>query len=367
VRFQYEISDSLLESGFTDVQLQNNGELIHISPKTMKRILPLTFKEQQVKLRKSKRVPNKSYFESFEDRKARLKRLYGLKLLEVVPKNGESGTTEVGILKLAEKAAATFVETISCQPGVPTVGIGGGQTLRLMSIYLELAEVRPFVSAPLNFVMRVPEEKIFDSDALAKSIYRTAGRGSSPGFGILPTPTNDPLAAATWHRMLFDANPEIRKAFHACINPDVVFVGAGNFYENSQTITKLTKHMGMDYEFLNSMNPRPVGDINFCFFDKDGRDISSAVLEKFTAQHGEPVSTFFPEEPWCHPFFVGVNIARMKKMVEEDKPVVVVAGCDEGAKAHCLRALLKAEVMNGLVTDSTTMDALLRFEEQPAA
>lgn len=363
MRRNYEIADSLVEKGFETVQFEDTGETISINQKNITPILDLTFREQKVKLRLPDRQPSKAYFEPFEARVARLKHHHGLKILEVVRKNGESGTEDGGIL-LAQRAARTFAKTVGKEEkAVPTVGIGGGQTLRLMALYLDLEEFRPFTSTPLNFVMRVPEEKIFDSDALAKSVYRNAGRGSSPGFSIPPTPTDKPLAAAKWHHKLFTENPEIRRAFRACIDPDVVFVGAGNFYEDSQAINKLTAHLGMDYKFLSSLHPRPVGDMNFCFFDKDGNDITSTALQKLTGKNGQAVSTYFPDEPSCHPFFLGLNMEHMKKMVSDNKTVVVVAGCDEGSKARCLHALLKSKTMNGLVTDSKTMDALLALAD----
>jgi DNA-binding transcriptional regulator LsrR (DeoR family) len=375
-RQQNEIADALVKDlKFQYVESRDKTERIRIDPKNMRRILDLTFREQQVKLVRATKETSSPRFESFEGRKERLKRAYALEILEVVPKSEESDGKDAdkeagkeagkgtGMASLAEHAASLFVRIISEQTGVPTVGVGGGQTLRWMSLYVDLREVKPFISAPLNFVTRVPEAQIFDSNAQSKFIFRTAGKGASPGFGIPPTPTDSTQDALNWHRMLFDANNEIRNAFHACVNPDVIFVGAGNFYEKSEAITKLTAYLGMDHEFLSGMTPPPIGDINFCFFDSEGQDITGKLLERMTAKLGKPVSTFFPDEPWCHPFFVGLNMARMKQMVEEQKPVVVVAGCDAGAKAHCLAALMKAKVINGLVTDSTTMDALLSFVE----
>ena len=171
--------------------------------------------------------------------------------------------------------------------------------------------------------------------------------------------------AASCHGDLFRENKDVRDVFKDSLDADVVFVGTGNFERNSQSISRVYRHLGIDYETLARMKPKPVGDINLCFFDRGGNDLTPDILRKLpkgsvpkdVLENG----TFFPEDEDCHGFLVGMNLRFLKKMVRNDKTVVLVAG-DGGCKTDAIYTCLRAGIVNALVTDNTTMESLLTPE-----
>jgi Putative sugar-binding domain len=262
---------------------------------------------------------------------------------------------------------------LNTQGSSKRIAIGGGRTLRDMTIALECGNSSATIAAT-NYATRIPEDEIFDSSYLAMKVHwlfegsraEVVSIPPLPGGGLAsdhggPSDVNgDRREAAGWHSDLYRRNKDIAALFKKSTESDVVFLGAGEFDGDSPSIKRVYKHLGVTYEMLKSMNPPPAGDINLSFFDDNGNDITKKILEMVIPEDREdwdPVAgSFFGSDEMCHPFLVGMSIACLQKMVRDEKTVVLVAGGDGKGKA--IRAALRTRAVNALVTDITTFNFL---------
>ena len=297
---------------------------------------------------------------SFKQHVEQIRHSYSLKELFVLPeKAGEAGLPG----SLAEQGAMAFHDIVSRFQG-------GGQTMHEMMPWIQLNRSKEMTVVATNYVTRTPKGKVYDSSYLAMQLHWLYSVSKARIIGIPPLPTKSPADAAAWHGDLFNRNQGIQKVFKYSLNADIVFLGAGNYDKKSPTMTKLYRHVGIDGAEVAARDNPPVGDINFCLFDGAGSDITLQVLnehakgfnllehDKFKAK-----SSFFDHvEAYSHPFLAAFNIACLQRFVRADKTVVVVAGGKDGDKAPALRALMKARVINGLVTDPVTLARLVALD-----
>ncbi len=303
-------------------------------------------------------------FGPFKKRKAALKRIYNLQEL-CVPAPDES--TPGNVFHLYREAANCFEALIDNHSGAPpVVGIGGGQTIFEMTWHISPPE-RDFVVTALNYATRASDEDMHDSTYLASAVKRLCRKSRAHVLSLPPLHSDKPEAAAQWHSMLYGMNADIRRHFRKTLEPDIVFVGTGNFYAESPSITRFYEPLRITFETLQRF--RPVGDINLNFFDGDGIDVTPQVLQGHLEQTCPALlkkmsrGSFFKHENHSHPFLLGLNVERLKDLVRRGKKVVVVAGGDRG-KTESIHTLLKHKIANGLVTDVLTMDRLLNLNER---
>ena len=302
----------------------------------------------------------RSTVEQFNDSVARLKTAYGLKEASVaMPSAEESGGNPP---PLGKQAAALFADLIQRHGATPTVGIGGGRTMREMAFWLNPPQVQLTVCAT-NYATRIPDSEVYDSSYLAMNVHWLCSKSQAKILSLPPLPSGDPALAARWHSNLFRSNPDIVRLFEESLDADIIFVGTGNFDRLSPSISRVFSHLGISFETLSTMEPHPVGDINLCFFDRTGKDITPQILMENLKGKIPPkelaAGTFFKSHPFCHAFLVGMNIDCLKDLVSRDKTVVLVAG-GQGTKTDAIHTLLRAKIVNGLVTDAITMENLLK-------
>lgn len=337
---------------------ESTGNMVRLSENNVKLLIEQAFKRFPIYASPQKVRDWKSMEEQFRKSCEQLKRQYNLKELAVAPPftRNEDAPTPIG-----NAAGTLFNRLVDSASGEPKVGIGGGRTLRDMAPWISLA--KPFLISPINYTTRVPEEKVYDSSYLAMHIHWLCQASKAKIISIPPLPRENIAEAARWHSNLFHKNPDLKQLFEETSDPDIVFVGAGRFLEDSPTMTRVYQHLGIGYDKLSKMMNPPVGDINLCFFDKGGNDITGLVMaEGLRGRVPESEfegETFFKNHDYCHPFLVGMNIKRLKELVAAKKTVVLVAGGDGGAKEEVIRVCIKKGIVNALVTDAPTMERLL--------
>jgi len=274
---------------------------------------------------------------------------------------------------IGREAARYFHELLGNQGSSKRIAIGGGRTLRDMTIALECGYSSAIIAAT-NYATRIPDDEIFDSSYLAMKVHwlfegsraEVVSIPPLPGGGLADTECGEEEEArnrheaASWHNDLYRRNKDIEALFKKSTESDVVFLGAGEFGKDSPSLKRVYQHLGVTYEMLKDLKPPPAGDINLSFFDDNGDDITRKILAKVIPDDRpgwDPVTkSFFGADGDCHPFLIGMSIACLQQMVRDEKTVVLVAGGD--GKGEAIRAALKTKAFNALMTDMTTFNFL---------
>lgn len=297
----------------------------------------------------------------FEQRKAWLKSHYKLRILGVPTPKNEAVTN---IFEMYREAAVCFneaIEEVFSLGGIaPKVAIGGGQSILGMIDYIMAPPGESFSVYNLNYATRLADRDIHDSSYLASAITRLCRNSTAHVMSLPPIHTYNLIKAVSWHSFLYENNDDIKQHFRDSLDPDIVFVGTGNFHKESPTINRFYQSIGIDYDFLKEYNP--VGDINLCFFDAQGLDLTPQLLEshvkRLTGIRQKIYNgSFFKNEKFSHPFILGLNMLCLRKLVLDQKLVTLVAG-GHRSKVDAIHTLLETKAVNGLVTDPVTMEHL---------
>lgn len=307
--------------------------------------------------------PRKKVPLSVPEASAILASRYHLKELDVLGQSDAGGATANCIGKLG---AAMFHKKLNDHTGSPPViAIGGGKTMHELMWWLNPPN-KAAVIIPTNYATRLSEGEVYDSSYLAMHVHWVCGNSKAKIVSFPPMPTHDNFAAAEWHSFLYNHNQDIQNLYISGEEPDITFLGAGLFDNRSRSISRVYKHLGVDFLALKEMATPPVGDINLCFYDEHGTDLTPRILEDRLTKVSKTgvqklVNGSFFTNPYCHPFLVGFNIAALKRLVKMGKNVIVVAGGENGSKAGAVLPLLKHEIINGLVTDAETLYGLIEL------
>lgn len=296
---------------------------------------------------------------------SRLKAIYGLKELKIADRLPEQQNAFEPIARLAAEFLSVRAKALGARNNEGVVLVGGGRSMYQMALYLQPDDLNITI-LPTNFATRMADKKNYDSRDVAAKMHDLLSRQESPIMGVPILPSDDQLAAAKWHSLLWYNNSNMRKFFELGDRADLVVLGAGNFAECSPSFARVYQYLGVEYATLDKMKCPPVGDVNLSFFDIDGRDLTPTILKERVEEAKWDVSDTryfngsFIDHPDSHPFLIGYNVAWFKKMVRRDKEVVIVAGMDR-KKILPIHVLLKNRIANCLVTDFHTASALLEL------
>jgi len=221
---------------------------------------------------------------------------------------------ENGFYELGRAAAQLFWELVRGQPNF-SVGIGSGQAIKAMMTSLKLSTT----------LQKFPHIKSLTFWALNTNPFPKV-------FGIFAE-TILASVAVEWFNS--EGNPIVQ--FHTLRqeqNPklDAVFVELDAFevFEtNAQTSQGLSTS-------LSNLDRRPIGEILLQFFTDNGSIIPVSSMPKSVA-----------------PF----SLSELKRMVQEGKPVIVIAQGKD--KATALLAAYKAGLFNALVVDCSLAEEIL--------
>lgn len=118
-----------------------------------------------------------------------------------------------------------------------------------------------------------------------------------------------------------------------------VGIGAMDFKNLNSSFFKLIRGTNVSFEFLEKK--KAVGEINNRPYNELGQDI-------------------FAETGQKTPHLVALELSFLKQMVSKGKPVIAVAGGPE--KIEAIRVALKYKMVNILITDYETAEALVKTD-----
>lgn len=170
-------------------------------------------------------------------------------------------------------------------------------------------------------------------------------QGTNPGLVTPPTPSNiaaefgeaygglshalaSPVFASSVesHRVL-NSDPSVQHAFETALGSDLALVGVGGTAENSSILLRSLN--AADAQELRDAGA--VGDVNARFYDRDGQAVRTEQTD----------------------LVLGPTLDEFKRI-----SIRVAAAAGPG-KIDALRAALTGGIVNGLITDEATAQALL--------
>jgi hypothetical protein len=258
---------------------------------------------------------------------------------------------------LGSRAAAVF-DSLYERRGRMTVSIGGGDTIRHMVQQLQRRERRVTIG-PTALLTRSAIERVYDSPFLAMfAHWESLSLSDANICAIPPLPTQQAGEAPVAYRKrlrsyckdFYQGNQAVEKVVEKSFDPEVVFIGVADLSAKSRIIQSTYKLFGYDFEKLDQLGGRV--DLNYSILDSRGLDLCGEIAKAIGAK---------PFHPQSHPFLLAMSPARFKELSEDTRrprDVVLVAGAHY--KVRCVRAVLQAGLVNGLITDDATLSYLAK-------
>lgn len=244
----------------------------------------------------------------------RLTGQFGLKYCEVVPTDPTSDSTTLGV---AEAAAAEIEKWLGREEPV-VMAIGTGRTLKAA------IEALPRLECPQHKVVSLTGNIAPDgSAAYYNVVFTMADKIKSRSFPM-PLPV---IASSRAERDTLHQQPMIRSTLALAAEADITFVGVGDFGDEAPLYVDgfITRA-----ELTALQKAGAVGEIVGWSFDAEGRLIEGITNERVT-------SATIPDR------------ARS----------LVVATAKGGRKLPGIAAAIRGGLVNGLITDEATAEALL--------
>lgn len=244
-----------------------------------------------------------------------LKRRYGLAEVRVAPSLGAGGDTA----RATASVAAELLEGYLARAEPQVIAFGTGRSLSAM--VAELAAVPVERHKVVSLIGNIAPD---GSASLYDVILRIADKIRAQHYPM-PVPV---LSRTPQERELFHALGPVQSVMTLARNADVVFVGVGQMGDDAP----LYKDGFITREQLAEMQARgATGELVGCVYNADGVYLDSPL----TARLG------------------GVRI-------EPGRATPVIAVAAGASKVAAIRAALKGRLINGLVTDEPTAEALLQ-------
>jgi DNA-binding transcriptional regulator LsrR (DeoR family) len=240
---------------------------------------------------------------------------FKLRTVQVVPT--EPGRDPERLRREIGAAAAAYLAR-TLRPN-ETIGMSWGATLSAM-----VQAMASLPSSGVRVVQTLGGIGPPDTEAYAAQLVRRLARLLGAAAVILPAPG---IVATPAVRDVLRDDPHVRAALRELDSLDTVFVGLGSLATNPVLNDEHSLPRGTRAELLEA---GAVGDIALRFFDA----------------RGVPVRTSLDER------ILGITTEQLRKVPR----VVAVAGGPE--KADAIFAALGAGIVNVLITDQTTAEAL---------
>lgn len=251
---------------------------------------------------------------------------------------------------LGERAADHLERLLELYPN-RKVALGGGRTLHAMLSVLDLKE-RPVTVSPMSLFSRgdrgsVKSGPLMDAPFLAMTLAWKAICGAHI-CAIPPLPAGK-KEAQTFTENLFNLSTSLGSVFeHAC-NSDIFFTGASHLEETSHLVD-LYARVGVPHQTM--VKEGCIGHLNFSPVNDQGEDLSEVLLPPELKRKQRR----YPEH--CHPFLAAVGYKWLKQQAGNPKKTVVLVAGGPG-KAPLVQGILKAGLVNDLITDKETATRLL--------
>jgi len=246
---------------------------------------------------------------------ARLKEKYGLNLSEVVPADPASQSTILGV---AEATAAELERRLESEHPI-VIALGSGRTLRAA------ADQLPPMDCPQHKIVSLVGNIAPDGSAsFYDVITRVADAVRAPHFPM-PLPV---IASTLAEKKLLLAQKPVKHVIDLARHADVTFVGVGQLGDSAPLLQDgfVTRD---DMRAL--IKAGGVGEITGWAYDRQGRLIEGLTNER--------VASVMPDQP-ARRLVIGVAMGS--------------------AKTEALAGALAGRLLNGLITNETMAERLLK-------
>lgn len=248
------------------------------------------------------------------DLAARLRDRFGLAICRVVPGLGPGADPAPGIAG----AAAAELERVLRMEAPLTIGFGTGRALRALVEALE-----PMAAPQHRLVSLIGNIAPDGSASFFDVVMRLADRVQAPHYPML-VPVVSPTAE---ERAAFHALGPVRRVLELARGADVVFVGVGQMSDDAP----LHRDGFVSEAELREMQAAgAVGEVAGWVFDSQGRYLDFGINTRTGGLRVEP----------------GLS-----------RPAIGIAA--GASKVPGIHGALKSRIINGLVTDTPTAEALL--------
>ncbi|MGG7565397.1 sugar-binding transcriptional regulator [Rhodovulum sp. DZ06] len=239
---------------------------------------------------------------------------FGLKFCEVAPGDPDSASTTIGV---AETTAMAMERALSAEEPI-IMGVGTGRTLRAA------VELLPEIDCPQHRVVSLTGNIAPDgSAAYFNVVFTMADTVKAPSFPM-PLPV---VASSATERDMLHQQKTVRATLEMAAKATLTFVGVGEFDENAP----LHQDGFIDAEEMARMRARgAVGEILGWAFDEGGRLIEG-----------------------------GANDRVASAPIPSREAGLVVACAMGPRKLPGVSAAIRGGLVNGLITNETTAEALL--------
>lgn len=280
-----------------------------ISRQSAQRLVSLAMSEGMVKVRLDHPIGR------CMDMAAKLRARFALDLAEVVPSDPASTSTTIGV---AQAVAAEMERRLSA-PDPMVLAVGTGRTLKAA------AEQLPAMECPQHRIVSLTGNIAPDGSGSYYNVIFGMADAVKARFFPMPLPV---FASSPEERALLHQQPMIRPTFELAASADVTFVGIGDLgpdaplFEDgflSRTELKALQKAG------------GVGEIVGWAFDAEGRLLDGITNDRV-------VSAPIPSR---------------------ERSLVVAAAMGK-TKMPGIRAAVSRRLVNGLITDESTAQALLK-------
>jgi Transcriptional regulator, contains sigma factor-related N-terminal domain len=304
----------LLSKVSTLYYLQNHtqhdiAKRLGVSRSTISRLLQDAHDHGVVQI---KVVPPRQIYLELEER---LEQRFGLDLAQVVSVERDGSDL---LQQLGDAAAAYLARTVGQNL---SLGLAWGTTLQSM-----VRAVSPMHTVGVRVVQTLGGIGPPDTESYASALVRRLARALEAPAILLPAPGVVPTRAV---RDALTQDPHVKAALQELDSLDVVFVGIGSLTSN----TVLNDGISLPREaHAELVAAGAVGDIALRFLDANGNTVVSSLEDRV----------------------LGVSVDQLRRTPR----VVGVAG--GRSKVQAIRAALRADLLDVLITDVATAEALMR-------
>jgi DNA-binding transcriptional regulator LsrR (DeoR family) len=239
--------------------------------------------------------------------------------------------------EMCAQATADYLDKL-IKLGIKSIAVGGGNTLYEMVIRLP-GKKREIDIYPTAIIGRGPTITLPDRTVIISLLWAKSGEKAAIAHyaSVLPLEKDVPLKDVKKEYKKFLKRSTVNQVYEGMKGVECVITTLGPIEENIEYAgfspqTTLRKLNAMEIIQRDLKAQRLAGEVSYNYFDSEGNTR--------------------PE--WQ--FGISLGVDHLKKMVSEDKWVVVVAG---KYKEVALKAALKGRLLNVLITDARTASNLL--------
>ncbi|MBP2236679.1 DNA-binding transcriptional regulator LsrR (DeoR family) [Sinorhizobium kostiense] len=286
------------------------ASIMGISRQSAQRLVSLAMAERLIKVRLDHPIA------ACLEAAARLKERYELKYADVVPSDPGSASTTVGIAE----AGAAEIERWLKSPDPVVLAIGTGRTLKATIDQL------PAMDCPQHRIVSLTGNIRLDGSAAYYNVIFSMADVINARHFPMPLPV---LVSSPEEREVLHKQTLVKIALELGAQADAVFVGVGELGADAPLCED--GFLGRE-EMAGLMAAGAAGEICGWMFDHDGALLAGSINERVAS----------------------IPLPR------RDRASVI--GIAKGRRKYeALRAALKGGIINGLITDETTAEYLLKF------